>query len=64
MCMCDMFFFPSVTEDDTTEDTPLLYRRVSVSHTRVDPEVAILQASVFIEDGIHYRSIHHKIDPP
>ena len=50
-------------DDSTSEATPLLYRRVSVNHTRVDPEVAILQASVFIEDGIHYRSIHHKIDP-
>ncbi|XP_019856673.1 PREDICTED: two pore calcium channel protein 2-like [Amphimedon queenslandica] len=50
-------------DDSTSEATPLLYRRVTVNHTRVDPEVAILQASVFIEDGIHYRSIHHKIDP-
>lgn len=26
-------------------------------------ETAILQSAVLIEDGIHHRSIHHKIDP-
>ena len=28
-----------------------------------DEETAILQSAVLIEDGIHHRSIHHKIDP-
>ena len=28
-----------------------------------DQNTAIFQSSVFIEDGINYRSIHHKIDP-
>ena len=31
--------------------------------SRVEKETAILQASVFIEDGINYRSIFHKLDP-
>ena len=26
-------------------------------------ETSIIQSAVFIEDGIHHRSIHHKIDP-
>ena len=26
-------------------------------------ETAIFQSAIFIEDGIHYRSIHHRIDP-
>ena len=28
-----------------------------------DSDTAIFQSAVFIEDGINYRSIHHKIDP-
>ena len=31
--------------------------------SRVDRETAILQAAVFIEDGVSYRSIFHKLDP-
>ena len=26
-------------------------------------DTAVCQASIFVEDAIHYRSIHHKIDP-
>ena len=28
-----------------------------------EQDTAVFQSSVFIEDGINYRSIHHKIDP-
>ena len=31
--------------------------------SRTEQETAILQAAVFIEDGINYRSIFHKLDP-
>ena len=31
-------------------------------YTSIDQETAIFQASVFIDDAVHYRSIHHKID--
>ena len=31
--------------------------------TPATEEVAIFQSAVLIEDGIHHRSIHHKIDP-
>jgi two pore calcium channel protein 2 len=44
----------------TSESTPLVSRRGS-SHIG-DEKITIQQAAVFIEDGIHYRSIHHKID--
>ena len=33
------------------------------SISRVEKETAILQAAVFIEDGVNYRSIFHKLDP-
>ena len=46
--------------DGSDEDTPLLVN--SSPRVSNDEQTAILQATVFIEDGIHYRSIHHKID--
>ena len=47
--------------DSSDEEAPLVMTSSTLS--RESEETAILQASVFIEDGIHYRSIHHKIDP-
>lgn len=44
------------------ETAPLLHRRTSVNSPIVDTDLAIHQSAVFIKDGIHYRSIHHKID--
>ena len=55
------------------EDQPILHR-TSTSQSlgtitnlpgisRKEQETAILQAAVFVEDGINYRSIFHKLDP-
>ena len=32
------------------------------AHDRIE-EAAILQSAILIEDGLHHRSIHHKLDP-
>ena len=55
--------------EGSDEDSPLLLnssprRSIDSNNTAYtsDSELAIVQATVFIEDGIHYRSIHHKID--
>lgn len=48
-----------------SEESPLLVRKPSSSSSfveNIDNDTAIYQASVFIEDGVQYRSIHHKID--
>lgn len=45
------------------EDGELLLSIHSLPVNWKDQNTAIFQSSVFIEDGINYRSIHHKIDP-
>ena len=55
------------------EDKPILHRDFNSQSlgavsglpgiSRREKETAILQAAVFIEDGINYRSIFHKLDP-
>ena len=58
------------------EDRPLVQNKAAFNlHTqattnsslpgisRAEKETAILQAAVFVEDGVNYRSIFHKLDP-
>jgi two pore calcium channel protein 2 len=59
-------------ESTSTEENPSISDRTSLlnindlplpANTVNTSETPVIQSTVFIEDGIYHRSIHHKIDP-
>lgn len=63
ICVLEVYKLESLeTMANVSEDSPLLQEQMPYFASSENDNSDVYSASVFIEDGIHYRSVHHKID--